>query len=83
MRQKRYASNAERQRAYRERLKQRQEERAELSQEDRESIIELLTQYGKTTTRQNRKREIARLVALLTPPAPPAPDIPEGQLPLL
>lgn len=93
MPEKIYSSNAERQRAYRERKKaERRQASGELSQEDRAALVAVLTKYRKHPLKKDVREEVDRLLTLLggkagKPTGRPAEDMAyrpiPGELPLL
>ena len=80
MSEKRYSSNAERQRAYRERRKaQAAGEAPEITLTGKERhLVYLLTAHSR-----NRSRELLDLLAKLDHPNFHPKDVPDGQFPML
>lgn len=65
---RKYNSNAERQRAYRERQKAKGEQHQDadgLSQEDRAALVAVLTRYRKLPVKREMREEIDRLLNVL------------------
>lgn len=92
MPEKKYASNAERQRAYRERKRaqhQSAQDAGTITTEDRAALVDVLTRYRKHPLKRELREEVDRLLTVLggTPGKPRgAPDdlarLP-GEFPLL
>lgn len=62
---KRYASNAERQRAYRERQRAKRQDTETISAEDRAALVDVLTRYRKHPLKREVREEVDRLLTVL------------------
>lgn len=62
---RKYGSNAERQRAYRERQRAKRQDNETISAEDRAALVDVLTRYRKHPLKREVREEVDRLLTVL------------------